>query len=91
MKAEFLNRSSAADKPKEVGAETEGEKSYPLLETEDADVVDETNEQPAPSADGYLEPVNRFPIPDRPITATNYNKRIMSNIRTNPHMRLTQV
>lgn len=87
----------------------EAEKRYPLLNRQNEDVIDETNEvidddldgdneismnrsKVMVTSSGYLEPVNRFPIPDEPITATNNNRRaMMSNIKTNPHMRLTQV
>lgn len=64
------------------------EKSVPLLRNEDDQNVNFINQdQNEPGR--YLEPVDPFPIPSKPITATN--KKYVSNIRTNPHMRLTQV
>lgn len=71
------------------------EKSYPLLRKDnyEADENDVNNY----NYDGQNEPryvqqesVDPFPIPEKPITAT-YNKKYMTNIKTNPHMRLTQV
>lgn len=115
IREEFLAKNAGSGKEKEEGAairsmvSEEAEKRYPLLNRQNEDVIDETNEvidedldgdneitmnrsKVMVTSSGYLEPVNRFPIPDEPITATNNNRRaMMSNIKTNPHMRLTQV
>ncbi|RNA09423.1 hypothetical protein BpHYR1_037932, partial [Brachionus plicatilis] len=40
-----------------------------------------------PDSARYLEPMQRFPIPSTPMLTT---ARQLSNIKTNPHMRLTQ-
>lgn len=108
MKKEFLKANALADINEEKNVTSESvneENSYPLLSVErknrnqdnEADNVDETRIDSIPtlSPDSYLEPVNRFPIPERPIIATtasnNRSGGIISNIRANPHARLTQV
>ena len=40
----------------------------------------------------YLEPVHRFPMPSNdPMLRTAQGKQRLTNIRTNPHYKLTQV
>ena len=70
-----------SDSSESISRRNDGDNQFPLLTKHDESYDDQ-------NGSGYLEPIQQFPIPSTPITATN---RHMSNIRTNPHMRLTQV
>lgn len=90
----FLPRSKSNPKPKnkiyknfsensvnEESKDNRDENKFPLINQND-----ESYDEPVPAH--YLEPTQRFPIPSTPMLAT---ARQLSNIRTNPHIRLTQV
>lgn len=82
-----ISASSQSIKNRDMkGSKTETlENSYPLLNNNNENLED-YDDDPT-----YLEPTQRFPMPDQTPMLSTVSNRPMSNIRTNPHMRLTQV
>lgn len=76
-----IYKKDSANSANENSKGNQDENKFPLLNRND-----ESYEEP--DSGRYLEPMQRFPIPSTPMLAT---ARQLSNIKTNPHIRLTQV